>query len=110
MASRCHKSPGKCHLFKNLVYFSALDRMRTSMISHEPALTAPDEVLRGLYPLILTLDTHGVPHRWITWQHACYYYAKNQVAWALGEQAFTVYGGLNRTTGRRAEITASRIL
>jgi hypothetical protein len=84
--------------------------MRTSMMSHEPALTAPDEVLRGLYPLILTLDTHGVPHRWITWQHACYYYAKNQVAWALGEHAFTVYGGLNRTTGLRSEITASSII
>ena len=28
---------------------------------------------RGAHPLILTLDTHGVPHRWISWQHACYY-------------------------------------
>ena len=42
--------------------------------------------LRSAYPLILTLDTHGVPHRWITWQHACYYYAKDQVAWTIGEQ------------------------
>ncbi|MDB5905160.1 MAG: restriction endonuclease, partial [Betaproteobacteria bacterium] len=65
------------------------------MLPHEPDFTAPDEGLRALYPLILTLDMHGVPHRWITWQHACYYYAKNQVAWTLGERAFTVYGGLN---------------
>jgi hypothetical protein len=24
-------------------------------------------------PLILTLDFHGVPHRWVTWQQSCYY-------------------------------------
>ena len=69
-----------------------------------------DEGLKPLFPLVLTLDTHGVPHRWITWQHACYYYAKNQVAWTLGEHAFTVYGGLNRLTGQRSEITASSII
>ena len=38
---------------------------------------------RGGYPLILTIDTHGVPHRWISWQHACYYYSKNQVKFQL---------------------------
>ena len=69
-----------------------------------------DEGFRHVFPLVLTLDTHGVPHRWITWQHACYYYAKNQVAWTLGEHAFTVYGGLNRSTGQRSEITASSII
>ena len=74
------------------------------------AYHAPDDGAKTLYPLILTLDTHGVPHRWITWQHACYYYAKNRVAWALGENAFTVYGGLNRLTGERSEITASSII
>ena len=69
-----------------------------------------DEGFRHVFPLVLTLDTHGVPHRWITWQHACYYYAKNQVAWSLGENAFTVHGGLNRTTGLRSEITSSSII
>jgi len=24
-------------------------------------------------PLILSLDNHGVPHRWISWQQACFY-------------------------------------
>ena len=65
---------------------------------------------RTALPLVLTLDTHGVPHRWITWQHACFYYAKDQVAWTLGEHAFTVYGGTNRMTGERSEITASSII
>ena len=60
--------------------------------------------------LILSLDSHGVPHRWISWQHACYYYAKDQVAWAMGEHAFTVYGGTNRVTGQRSSITASSII
>jgi 5-methylcytosine-specific restriction endonuclease McrA len=60
--------------------------------------------------LILTLDTHGVPHRWISWQHACYYHAKDQVAWSLGEAAFTVFGGLNRVTGERSSITSMSII
>ncbi len=50
-------------------------------------------------PLILTLDTHGVPHRWITWQQAVWYYAKERVAWELGQHAFTVYGGRSHLTG-----------
>ncbi|MBI3938183.1 MAG: HNH endonuclease [Betaproteobacteria bacterium] len=62
------------------------------------------------FPLILTLDMHGVPHRWITWEHACCYYARNQVAWSVGEQAFTVYGGINRVTGRRSSITSASII
>ena len=70
----------------------------------------PQTALRGSYPLILTLDTHGVPHRWISWQHACYYYAKDQVAWATGAHAFTVYGGMSRLTGLRSSITASSII
>ena len=53
-------------------------------------------------PLILTLDNHGVPNRWITWQQACFYYARNLVAWTLGERAFTFYGGLSRATGERS--------
>ena len=58
-------------------------------------------VVRDLarFPLILTLDMHGVPHRWITWQHACYYYAKERVAWSLGATAFTIYGGIWRFSG-----------
>src|SRR5450756_2790312 len=61
-------------------------------------------------PLILTLDFHGVPHRWVTWQQSCYYYAKNLVAWTLGESAFTVYGGTSRKTGERSSITTNSII
>lgn len=61
-------------------------------------------------PLILTLDQHGVPHRWVTWQHACFYYAKDLVAWSIGEHCFTFRGGTNRVTGQRSEIHANSII
>ena len=61
-------------------------------------------------PLILTLDAHGVPHRWVTWQQACFYYAKNLVAWTLGEEAFTAHGGISRATGSRSSITGHSII
>ncbi len=70
----------------------------------------PRPVVRERHPLILTLDANGVPHRWISWQHACFYYAKQQVAWTAGEQAFTVMGGMNRLSGERSRITASSII
>lgn len=61
-------------------------------------------------PLILTLDMHGVPHRWVSWQHACFYYAKDLVAWAIGEANFTFHGGMNRVTGERSSITTNSII
>ena len=53
---------------------------------------------------------HGVPHRWVTWQHACFYYAKNQVAWAIGDANFTFHGGMNRCTGERSLIITNSII
>ena len=64
----------------------------------------------GAFPLILTLDTNGIPHRWVSWQHACFYYAKNQIAWSAGEHAFTVFGGVNRLSGKRSSLVASTII
>ena len=64
----------------------------------------------GSYPLILTLDQHGAPHRWVSWQHACFYYAKDLVAWTIGEHSFVFHGGMNRLTGSRSEIAANSII
>jgi len=61
-------------------------------------------------PLILSLDLHGIPHRWISWQQACYYHAKNLVAWTLGERTFTFNGGISRLTGERSSITTHSII
>lgn len=66
--------------------------------------------MTGDVPLILSLDFHGVPHRWVTWQQACFYYAKNLVAWTLGREAFTAYGGTSRLTGERSHITGHSII
>ncbi len=61
-------------------------------------------------PLILTLDNSGTPNRWVSWQQACFYYAKNLVSWTLGEAAFTVHGGISRATGLRSSITSHSII
>jgi len=61
-------------------------------------------------PLILTLDSHGVPHRWVTWQQACFYYAKNLVAWTLGDLAFTARGGICQRTGEQSTISGHSII
>src|SRR5207244_1408133 len=61
-------------------------------------------------PLILTLDQHGVPHRWVTWQQAVWYYAKERVAWELGREEFTFWGGRCHRTGERSSITANSII
>lgn len=61
-------------------------------------------------PLILTLDTQGQPHRWITWQHALFYYSRNMVAWDAGAACFTFHGGISRSTGLRSEIIANSII
>ena len=62
------------------------------------------------HPLILTLDQFGSPHRWVTWQHACIYVARNQVAWEAGDTHFTFAGGRNRATGERSTLTTSSII
>jgi hypothetical protein len=64
----------------------------------------------GHFPLVLTLDVHGVPHRWINWQQAVWYYARERVAWEMGETAFTVHGGKSRFTGEVSEISSSSII
>ena len=86
---------------------------------HEPHAIEPPEAFEfellpaetaRRFPLILTLDANGVPHRWITWQHAVWYYAKDSVAWETGSDAFTVSGGKCRETGEVSHITASSII
>ena len=62
------------------------------------------------FPLILTLDQNGIPHRWITWQHAVWYYAKERVAWETGSEAFTVCGGKCQATGEISSVTAASII
>jgi hypothetical protein len=62
------------------------------------------------HPLILTLDTHGTPLRWVSWQHACVYVARDQVAWDAGDNIFTFHGGISRVTGERSSLSTSSII
>ena len=64
----------------------------------------------GGHPLILTLDMQGAPYRWINWQHACFYYARDLVAWVAGDHSFTILGGISQRTGKRSSITANSII
>ncbi|SMB24560.1 putative endonuclease (fragment) [Sterolibacterium denitrificans] len=68
------------------------------------------EARAAMLPLILTLDMNGAPYRWVTWQHACFYYARNLVAWSAGDENLTFYGGISRATGRRSSITTNSII
>jgi hypothetical protein len=82
-------------------------------LEHEFAQTGLDgrlETQPGRFPWVLTLDVHGVPHRWINWQQAVWYYARERVAWEMGETAFTVHGGKSKFTGEVSSITSSSII
>lgn len=61
-------------------------------------------------PLILQLDIAGNPCRWITYETAAYYYAKDLVAWTPTEEGFTVFGGTSRTTCERSFMDMSTII
>ena len=61
-------------------------------------------------PLILRLDTTGMPVRWIPWQDAISLYCKGMVAWTAGENVFTFHGGLSRLTGERSSLSIHSII
>ena len=50
----------------------------------------------------LALDAHGRALDWIRWQDAACLYARDAVAWTLGESCLTVHGGTSRFTGERS--------
>ncbi len=60
--------------------------------------------------LILQLDSQGQPNKWITWQDAVVYHAKELVSWSLGEVTFTFHGGKSRLTGEISSITTASII
>lgn len=60
--------------------------------------------------LILSLDIHGNPQDWVTLQDAVTYQTKDQVAWYLGENFFTLHGGKSRISGQISEVTTPSII
>jgi hypothetical protein len=62
------------------------------------------------HPLILQLDIAGNPCRWMTYEDAAYYKAKDLIAWTYGSDEFTIYGGNNRITGQQSSMDLSTII
>jgi len=62
------------------------------------------------HPLILQLDISGNPARWITYEDAAYYYAKDLVAYQLGSSDFSIYGGTNRISGETSRLDMNTII
>ena len=62
------------------------------------------------HPQILQLTSGGTPVRWIDFETAATYYAKDLVAWVASEDGFTIYGGNNRVTGNQSSIAVNTII
>jgi len=61
-------------------------------------------------PLILQLDVGGNPVHWITYEEAAYYHAKDLIAWSIGSEGYTIWGGDNRVTGERSSMDLNTII
>jgi hypothetical protein len=83
------------------------------LIEHGATLLGPDGLAiqdDGQHPWILSLDMNGAPYRWISWQAACHYHARDLVAWSIGDHSFSFLGGTSRLTGERSQITTQSII
>ena len=58
----------------------------------------------------LALDAHGRALDWIRWQDAAWLYARDAVAWTLGESCLTVHGGTSRMTGEQSQLALHPII
>lgn len=59
---------------------------------------------------ILRLNVAGQPIEWLNWQEAVTLYARDIVAWSLGEVVREVRGGISRSTGNRSCIHVPSII
>lgn len=61
-------------------------------------------------PRILIVDSHGQPVRWALLSRTARYYASGKVVTDLGENLFSMAGGLQECSGLRSEFIASSIV
>ena len=59
---------------------------------------------------LLALDAHGQALDWISWQDAACLYARDAVAWTLGDPCITLHGGVSRMTGEQSELLLHPII
>jgi len=78
--------------------------MRTKLQTLPKLVKSQTETIGAfsMTPWILRLSQGGQAMNWIPWQDAVLYYAKDMVAWTLGEETLRVYGGVNRRTHARS--------
>lgn len=60
--------------------------------------------------LILTLNSGGQPHSWISWQDAVTLKCKGLIGWEFGDEDFMFHGGTSRLTGQRSQIEVASII
>jgi 5-methylcytosine-specific restriction endonuclease McrA len=79
-------------------------------------LPLPVEHARGALPArldsvrLLSLDAHGRVLDWISWQDAACLYARDAVAWTLGDPCLNVHGGICRSSGERSVLELHPII
>lgn len=61
------------------------------------------------HPLILQLSSGGEPSRWIKYERAAFYFAKELVSWTHGVHEYNIYGGSNRVGERSVMVLPSMI-
>ena len=59
---------------------------------------------------ILTLDSAGQPHHWISWQESVVLKVKGLILWDFGDEDFLFRGGVNRITGQRTRVEVASII
>ena len=62
------------------------------------------------YHQTLRVDTTGLPLEWVDYKEAAKLYAVDQVVYTLGNDLYTIYGGINAVSGERSSITVNSII
>ena len=91
------------------------DRVRLAGAQTGPAIDSysPEETrIHTLRPSVrlLALDAHGQALDWISWQDAACLYARDAVAWTLGDPCIRLHGGVSRLTGKRSALDVHPII
>ena len=58
----------------------------------------------------LRVDITGLPLEWVDYKEAVKLYAVNQVIYTLGNDLYTIYGGINAASGKQSSITVNSII
>ena len=58
----------------------------------------------------LRVDITGLPLEWVDYKEAVKLYAVDQVVYTLGNDLYTIYGGINAVSGKQSSITVNSII